>query len=375
MIELADLTAQTRERIEEIGTADLVLATARAGAAELSRIAADTREAIGKLYSPTRTLLIHSGEAIPEIVQSDSVRTLAMPALREADPLKAIADAYRAVFSVARNLNARAIVMLVSDADSITPQWIYGLARPILELDFDLVTPYYAHAPSEGLLNSGVIAPFMRALYGRRIQHPLGPDFGFSAKFVDRLLNEPGERARTRSLASITVDAICEGFEICQANVGVRRYPAADWANQSSVLAQILGPLFVETEYHAARWQRIRGSQPVSTFGEAASGPGDGEAIDVRRLIDSFQLGHRNLQEIWSAVLPPGTLLELSKMAKQPREHFHMPDLAWVASFCLDAAVADETSAARRGEDLALAFEAAKPYLVSRWRWPDRFSP
>jgi len=26
-----------------------------------------------------------------------------------------------------------------------------------------------------------------------------------------------------------------------------------------------------------------------------------------------------------------------------------------------------------RIEQLALAFEAEKPYLVSRWRWPERF--
>ncbi|SRR5579875_297752 len=408
MIELADIPAQTRERLEEIGAADLVLAAARADASELPRIAAHTREALGKLYSPVRTLLIHSGEAAPEIVQGEAVRTLAMPALREADPLKGIAEAYRAVFSVARNLNARAIVMLVSGVESITPQWIYGLARPILELGFDLVTPCYAHAPGEGLLNAGVIAPFTRALYGRRIQHPLGPDFGFSAKFAERLRNAAGERAHTRSLASIAVDAICEGFEICQAHVGVRRYPPADWANQSSVLAQVLGPLFAEADYHAARWQRIRGSQPVSTFGEAGGGAAvEGDPVDVRRLIDSFQLGFRNLQEVWSVALPPGTLLELSKMAKQPREHFHMPDriwariiydfalghrlrlinpdhllramtplyLAWVASFTLDVAAAGESAAAQRVEDLALAFEAAKPYLVSRWRWPDRFNP
>ena len=26
-------------------------------------------------------------------------------------------------------------------------------------------------------------------------------------------------------------------------------------------------------------------------------------------------------------------------------------------------------------QDLAVAFETDKPYLVSRWRWPDRFNP
>jgi hypothetical protein len=28
-----------------------------------------------------------------------------------------------------------------------------------------------------------------------------------------------------------------------------------------------------------------------------------------------------------------------------------------------------------RMEQLAAAYEAGKPYLVSRWRWPDRFNP
>jgi hypothetical protein len=30
---------------------------------------------------------------------------------------------------------------------------------------------------------------------------------------------------------------------------------------------------------------------------------------------------------------------------------------------------------AKHIEALAAAFEADKPYLVARWRWPDRFNP
>jgi hypothetical protein len=29
----------------------------------------------------------------------------------------------------------------------------------------------------------------------------------------------------------------------------------------------------------------------------------------------------------------------------------------------------------QRLERLCQAFEASRPYLVSRWRWPDRFNP
>ena len=47
--------------------------------------------------------------------------------------------------------------------------------------------------------------------------------------------------------------------------------------------------------------------------------------------------------------------------------------LAWVASWVLQAA--DELAAVERQEQLGAAFERQKPYLLSRWRWPDRFSP
>jgi hypothetical protein len=51
--------------------------------------------------------------------------------------------------------------------------------------------------------------------------------------------------------------------------------------------------------------------------------------------------------------------------------------LAWVAShLLLTSTTGAETMAPEKHiEALAAAFEADKPYLVSRWRWPDRFNP
>jgi hypothetical protein len=47
--------------------------------------------------------------------------------------------------------------------------------------------------------------------------------------------------------------------------------------------------------------------------------------------------------------------------------------LAWVASHI--NITASGTNPERHIEAVAAAFEADKPYLVSRWRWPDRFNP
>jgi hypothetical protein len=130
-------------------------------------------------------------------------------------------------------------------------------------------------------------------------------------------------------------------------------------------------------------------------------------AIDTSRMVESFQLGMRDLQEIWGLVLPPATLLELRKLSRSAAEQFHMTDeiwarivydftlahrlrtinrdhllrsmtplyLAWVASFALDVKAVGGAMVDQRFEKLALAFETGKPYLVSRWRWPDRFNP
>jgi hypothetical protein len=105
-------------------------------------------------------------------------------------------------------------------------------------------------------------------------------------------------------------------------------------------------------------------------------------------------------------VLPPSTLFELRKLARLPVEQFRLPDelwvkvvydfalahrlrtisrdhllrsmtplyLGWVASYAHDlnsGAMSEE----RRLERLSLAYETGKSYLVSRWRWPDRFNP
>jgi formate dehydrogenase maturation protein FdhE len=124
-------------------------------------------------------------------------------------------------------------------------------------------------------------------------------------------------------------------------------------------------------------------------------------------MIETFQLGFRNLQEVWSLVLPPVTLLELKRLSRAGADKFHLPDelwarvvydfalahrlrtlsrshllgaltplyLAWVASYALEVSNASPAEAEHRIERLARAYEEAKPYLLSRWRWPDRFNP
>ncbi len=49
--------------------------------------------------------------------------------------------------------------------------------------------------------------------------------------------------------------------------------------------------------------------------------------------------------------------------------------LAWVASYALEVQDAAPRQVEERLERLCLAFETQKPYILSRWRSPDRFNP
>jgi hypothetical protein len=260
----------------------------------------------------------------------------------------------------------------------------------------------------DGLLNSSILAPLTRALYGKRVRFPLAPDFCLSAEMLPELeMALQRTTAQGQDLFWPATEAAMRDRRICQVHVDTRHLPPADGVDLSTILAQTVGPLFAEMTTNASMWQRVRGSQPVEMLGTPVAPPADGHPADTTPMLETFQLGFRNLQEVWSLVLPPVTLLELKRLARVSVDRFHMPDelwvrivydfalahrlrtlsrthllgaltplyLGWVASYALEVGSASPAEAEQRLEKLARAYEEGKPYLLSRWRWPDRFNP
>jgi hypothetical protein len=237
----------------------------------------------------------------------------------------------------------------------------------------------------------------------------MGPDLGISRRLFQKVA---GAEANSRPsdphpLASLAPTALADNLGVCEVHVGSRTYSPTDWSNVSSVLAEILGPVFNDMQRNVAYWQRMRGSVPLPSFGEPVIVSQDAGPLDVSRMIESFHLANRDLEEIWSLVLPPASLFELRKIARLPVEQFRMPDelwvriifdfalayrlrtinrdhllksmtplyLAWVASYAHDLETTGAADPEQRLDRLSVAYESDKSYLVSRWRWPDRFNP
>ena len=407
---------QVPEKTEQPDSADFVVGI-------LSDL---SQQGIAQLRSALQTapgapkIVILATQAVGESVRneggenSSSVSIASWPPLSVdvlAGPLQSVSAAYHSVFSISERLGARGCCVIASQLQIDPPRWVNEFAQPLLESQCDLVVPSYGHQKFQGLLNSGIMCPLTRSLYGKRIQNPLGPDLGVSQKLLQKIIASNrasrNDATITHPLISLTPTAACDSLRISQVYVGSRTYPPADWTNISSILVQVLGPVFLEMEKRAPCWQKVRGSVSVPAVGPRVNVAAEEAAPDVTRMIESFQLGVRDLQEIWGLVLPPATLLELRKLSRLEPQQFRMKDelwarivydfalahrlrtinrdhllrsmaplyLAWVASYSNEIQAAGSAAVDQRLERLCLAYEAAKSYLVSRWRWPDRFNP
>jgi len=318
-------------------------------------------------------------------------------------------SALRALLELAVERDAAAVALVAGDPRSHPQGWIRDLVAPVLQEGYDLVCPTYARHPLDGALNTGVVYPLTRSLYGRQLRQPLGGEVALGPELARRLAADP-DWQRDRSAAGgdawLVAKALSRGAKVCQAWLGPFPRPPLDDDQASRALARVLGSVFREMERHAERWQRVSGSRPVPSVGAGREPAGEAPRVRPDRLVDAFQLGFSELSDLWSLVLPPASLVALKRSTAAAPEAFTIDDrlwarvvydfavghfakameprqllaamtplyLGWVASFANATRELDLPGSQARVEQLCVAFETEKRYLVSRWRWPDAFT-
>jgi hypothetical protein len=319
------------------------------------------------------------------------------------------AHAVQTILSSARDVGARACMVLDGAVESVTPAWIDRLADPVLTHDTEFVSPYYTRHPLEGALSKGVVYPLFRALYGVRARQPAAAEFACSARARDLLLAERfWHREGVNAGVDLWLTAAAAAAELRQAEVSLGVRTQQRRGEQALDLAarvtQVVGSLFADIEKRAERWQRLRESLPVQRFGEAAAAAVPDVQLDAEALLESFRLGFRELHDVWTFVLPTRTIVDLRRLTLTPAAAFRFPDelwartiydfalayrmralardhllqslvplyLGWLSSFAQQVQGLDADAVEARVEALAVVFEAQKNYFISRWRWPER---
>jgi hypothetical protein len=339
-----------------------------------------------------------SAEAWPELRFVPAPASAASWSLTAADFVSA--------YQLAEEHHARAILMLGPGSSSLRSSALSDLAHAVLSSTTDLAVPAYELPPHAGLINSAILYPLTRSLFASRTRFPLAVDLGLSIRMAQRLA-AAGQRFTAGSQPGALVwpvnEAAASGFSSKEFRVGPRATPQPAETDINALLASVTGSLFADIDAKAAFWQRAR-PLPLPQY-PMPQEPSPEGAADVTPMLDAFRLAYVNLQEIWSLVLPPNSLLGLKRLSQTDPAAFRLPDNLW-ARIVFDFVLAYRLRTINRGhllgaliplymawvashinitmsgtgpeqhiESVAAAFEADKPYLVSRWRWPDRFNP
>lgn len=366
-----------------------------------------------KYFPRERVVLVNpdggSNDGTPEAVEKSSI-----PDFR---PLRTIhristtyggvdgtSNAWRIIMAAADLLRARACAVVSADLESITPEWIEALVRPVYKEQFDLVTPIYHRHKYDGLLVKNIIAPTIRSVYGVKVREPVGGEFGFSGRLACHYMeldvwHEEFVRARTEIW--LTTRAIADGFRLCQSFLGPKIHaPETSAQNIVATIQDALGALFRCMENQQSYWvSRSEPAQPVPVFGFKHSSGLEPRRINRKRMLTMFKNGVSQLAPILESILTEETLGEIQGVSQQDEKHFRFPDELWVKtiyefaasyhhsvinrehllqaltpiyrgriySVVLEIQRADAEQIEQRIEALGEEYERLRPQLVEEW--------
>jgi hypothetical protein len=407
------LSDDLRAAIERLGATDLVVGLATRGPSATAPVAAAAvRAGLETHFGGQSAVVLHVQHAPSEETAAAVASALGPVRLVRAtagaghdrDEASDWARAVRTVLAAGRQLEARALVMLNSELSSTTPEWLRGLATPVVKDGFDLVLPLYRRHRYDGTLTQALVVPLVRSLFGRQLAHPIAEEFACSAAAAAALVKEPvwdtdlGRHGLEFWLPAATVE---RSLTVGQAVLGLRTAAATQPPPPlGRTVGRVAGALFALAEHSEQHWLDVRGSEPVVTFGEMPEPLPGGPVVDPSMMQLGFRQGVRDLLPVWERILTPEHLGEILELSDRPLERFRFPDPLWTrvvydfllayrarvvyrshavqslaplylgraASVVLETRDRPAAALLEGAARLGRAFEQDKAYLVDRWR-------
>jgi glycosyltransferase involved in cell wall biosynthesis len=311
----------------------------------------------------------------------------------------------RNLFRKATDLQAKAVMVVDADLQSITPLWVRNLAEPIFD-KYDFVSPLYVRHKYDGAMTNNVAYPLTRALYGRRVRQPIGGDVGFS-----------GEMARAYCELDVWDDGVAGfGIDIWMVTAAMRSRVGIIQSfmgkakvhkfkdpilGMEPVFRDMMSTIFMLMCRYEAFWKEVKWSRPTAIFG-AGMGAVDLPPpleVDTTSLWEESRSGLNAHWDAYGQVLDRQNINKLEEVADLPAENFEFPTGLWakilydfavaykrqqfssedlisqlmplyhakIYSFVLETQAMNNQQVEEYIEDQCLQFEKTKPYLLERW--------
>lgn len=418
-VSTSTLSENTKEKLSEIKKADILVGIPSYNNAKtIGHVVRAVQAGLVKYFPDKKAVLINSdggsSDETVDVVQKAAIEDFhsifishQKQFLKITTPYHGIpgkGSAFRTIFEIANAFNVKACAVVDADLRSITPEWIDLLLRPVMDMDYDYVTPYYLRHKYDGTITNSIIYPLTRALYGKRIRQPIGGDFAFSGKLAEFYLTKDvwnTDVARYGIDIWMTTTAIADNFKVCQSFLGAKIHDPKDpGADLSAMLYQVVGATFNLMDTYYDVWKNINSSEPVTTFGFRYAVGLEPIAVNVERMIDKFVLGTKELASLWEVFMSENLRNFLcDELSKASRESFNISDDIWaeliytfaiafhkrlinrehllksltplylgrIASFVNESWNSSAAEVEEKIENLCCSFENKKKMLIDNW--------
>lgn len=398
----------TRRRLERLGEADIVVGIpCFNNDATISNVIKTVEEGLHINYPNRRCVVfIADGGSVDDSREEgdeleDSPWIERVISIYRGLPGKG--SAVRAIFEAAYLLQAKVCLLFDSDLRSITPDWVKCMADAILGDGVDFVAPYYTRYKYDGTITNNIVYNLTRALYGYRVRQPIGGDFAFSQRLIQKYLPKQEwetDVARFGIDIWLTTTAMVHKMHISQANLGVKIHDVKDPAEAlGPMFRQVVATLLTLMEENEKVWKNVKGSQPVPIVGPELKIEPKSFEINVKKLVDDFKIGFANYKEIWQKIIAPDNWPLIEDLSSKKEKDFIFKTEVWakilydlaaafhhwkgnrqlmvslmtplyfarVASFVNRTKDMSNEEAEAVVEEQAEIFEQNKGYLIKRW--------
>jgi len=336
---LAILEDSVIEEVERIGRADILVGIPSFRSADtIAYVVEQSATGLVTYFPDLKPVLVNADGGSEDRTREVVLETKVPPQVRKiVTPYRGLAgkgSAFHTIFEIANMLKVRVCIVVDSDLRSITPEWMKFLGFPVLQDGYDYVTPHYLRYKYDGTITNSIAYPLTRALYGIRIRQPIGGDFGFSGRLA-RVYSSKDvwqtDIARFGIDIWMTTLAINEGFNVCQACMGIKLHNNKDpGTDLGAMFRQVTGTIFWLMRKYESKWRRVKGSVAAPVVGEECKEEPEGMEVSYENLLDHFRKGYEELGQFWEALLRKENYRQIESSYLLGDEEFEFSVGLWV---------------------------------------------
>jgi len=402
------LRGYTAKRVEEIGTADILVGIpCYNNETTITHVIQMVTHGLAKHYADKRSVIF-----IADGGSTDDTRETAKEFQIKPWQEKIVSiyrgqagkgTALRSVFEAAEKLKVNVCAMVDSDLRSITADWVQYLIDPILEKGYQYVSPVYVRHKYDGTITNNIVYNLTRALYGKRIRQPIGGDFAISRDVAKYYIEQDvwdTDVARFGIDIWMTTSAVTHGFRICQSNLGVKIHDVKDPGQHlGPMFRQVLSALFTLMEKYESAWKKVKGSEPLDLFGFEGTLEPEPVNVNLDLMVEHFKTGFQQFSSLWKEIFCHECFDVIREASETDTDQFHIPTETWVkmlyelaatyhlwsanrtklldlmtplyfarvASFVRQSWEMSSAEAEALVEEQAVKFEEQKEYLIKVW--------